>query len=158
LTLPGLHLVHEGQMEGFKTRLPVQLRRHPPEQTDPALVSFYGQLMNALSLAPFHEGGWRLLECNEAWAGNETYGNFVAHRWANREEVILVAVNLSAQAAQCYVPLDLPALGGGNWELQDLLSDARYYRPGDDLRHPGLYLDVPGYGHHIFHFHHSPLC
>jgi len=154
LTLPGLRLVYEGQMEGFKTRLPVQLGRRPPEPANPALVSFYEQLMNALSRAPFHEGNWRLLECKEAWPpGNDTYRNFAAHRWVNGDEVFLVAANLSAQRAQCHVPLEFPALTGRSCELRDLLSEARYQREGDALLHPGLYLDVPGYGHHIFRFH-----
>ena len=150
LTLPGMHLVHEGQMEGFHTRLPVQLARRRPEAANPELVSFYNQLMNALSLPPFHEGDWRLLECKDAWAGNDSHSNFVAHRWMNGDEMILVAANLLPQQSQCYVPLGLQALAGRSWELRDLLSGARYHRHGDDLLHPGLYLDVPGYGHHIF--------
>lgn len=152
LTLPGLHLLHDGQMEGFKTHIPVQLRRRPVEESDVGLVSFYKQLLNALSLAPFHEGSWRLLECKEAWPENGSYRNFVAHRWVHDDEVILVAANLSAQPAQCYVPLEFPPLAAGRWELQDLLSEARYGREGVALLDPGLYLDVAGYGHHIFRF------
>jgi hypothetical protein len=152
LTLPGLRVVHEGQMEGFRTRLPVQLRRRPLEHTNQALVSFYERLMSALSLVPLRVGNWRLLECKEAWPGNDSYRNFVAHRWVDGGEIILVAANLSAQPAQCYLPLENPALAGGRWELRDLLSKASYLREGDALLNPGLYLDVPGYGHHIFSF------
>ena len=35
LTLPGEILLHEGQLEGLRTRLPVQLGRRPLEQPDP---------------------------------------------------------------------------------------------------------------------------
>jgi glycosidase len=150
LTLPGLHMVHDGQMEGFKTRLPVQLARRPHEEANPDLVSFYERLMKALSLDVFHKGDWRSLECTDR--------NFVAHRWVDGADVVLVAANLSAQRAQCYVPLEFPALAGRSWELRDLVSDACYQREGDALLHPGLYLDVPAYGHHIFRFDHSPLC
>jgi hypothetical protein len=158
LTLPGLHLAHQGQMQGFKMRLPVQLGRGPAEQVDPALAGFYERLMNALSQAPFHDGTWRLLECREAWPGNNTYPDFVAHRWVNSEDIILVVANLSEHHAQCYVPLECPVLAGRRWELQDVLSDVRYQREGDALLNPGLYVGVPGYGHHVFRFHHSPLC
>ena len=34
--------------------------------------------------------------------------------------------------------------------LQDLLSDARHIREGDDLLNRGLYLDLPAWGFHIF--------
>jgi hypothetical protein len=44
----------------------------------------------------------------------------------------------------------LPALAGRTWLLKDLLSEAVYLRDGDGLLSPGLYLDVPAYGQHLF--------
>jgi len=76
----------------------------------------------------------------------------VAHRWTKGDELVLIAANVSGQPAQCYLPLESPALSGCMWELCDLLSDLRYEREGDAMLDPGLYLDVPGYGHHIFQF------
>jgi hypothetical protein len=34
--------------------------------------------------------------------------------------------------------------------LRDLLGEARYERGGDDLAGRGLYLDIPGWGCHVF--------
>jgi MtN3 and saliva related transmembrane protein len=42
LTLPGARLLHEGQFEGAKARLPVFLGRRPSEPHDQDLVAFYG--------------------------------------------------------------------------------------------------------------------
>jgi hypothetical protein len=61
-----------------------------------------------------------------------------------------VAANLAGEPAQCFVPLPVTGLAGRDWELADLLSEARYTRPGDDLAARGLYLDLPGYGCHLF--------
>jgi hypothetical protein len=150
LTLTGLRLLHEGQMEGRRTKLPVQLGRRPQEPADEGLLEHYRRLLAALAHAVFHEGGWRMIEPREAWAGNPSHENFVASLWTSGEDLRLVAVNLSDARAQCYLPLDLPALAGRQWLLSDALSDAQYLRDGDSLLSPGLYLDVPGYGHHLF--------
>jgi len=52
--------------------------------------------------------------------------------------------------AQCSLYFDLPSLAGKKWWLQDLLSDARYLEDGSQLLSSGLYLDMPGYGYHVF--------
>ncbi|MGA8028331.1 MAG: alpha-amylase family glycosyl hydrolase, partial [Bryobacteraceae bacterium] len=153
LTLPGLRLLEDGQMEGRVTRLPVQLAHGPEEAANPRLGDFYRRLLAALHLPAFHEGSWHLLQAREAWSGNPTYGSFVTHCWARGEDFILIAANFSSGSAQCYIPLEVPALTGCKWELRDLLSDAIYEREGDAMLHPGLYLDVPAWGKHIFQFH-----
>jgi hypothetical protein len=34
--------------------------------------------------------------------------------------------------------------------LRDLMSDVAYLRHGGELVDPGLYLDMPAWGHHVF--------
>jgi len=150
LTLPGLRLLHEGQLEGCRLKLPVQLGRRPPEPPEPGQEPFYRRLLVALRHPVFHDGHWRLLTPQEGWPGNPSYRNFEAHCWVLGEERRSMVVNLSPDQAQCFLPLGLPALAGRSWHLQDLLSDARYVRDGDDLLGRGLYLDMPGYGYHLF--------
>jgi hypothetical protein len=150
LTLPGMRLVHEGQMEGRRLKLPVQLGRRSVESSQPGMEPFYKQLLTALSHPIFHKGQWRLLEPEPAWPGNSSHGNFVAHSWALSEDRRLVVANLASGWSQCYVRLDWSDLAGQTWEVVDLLSEARYIRDGDDLLGRGLYLDVPGYGTHLF--------
>ncbi len=150
LTLPGLRLFHEGQLEGWRTKLSVHLGRRPQEPTDEGVLLHHRRLLAALSRPVFHEGEWGQVEPREAWAGNPTHLHFVAGRWALGEEFRLTAANLSNGRAQCYLPLGLPALAGRAWLLRDLLSEARYERDGDGLLAPGLFLDVPAYGHHLF--------
>ena len=150
LTLPGLRLLHEGQLEGRRFKLPVQLDRRQPEPPEPGLEPFYRRLLAALRHPVLHDGDWRSLEPREQRTGNPSFRHFVAHRWALGDEHRLVVVNLAPDAAQCCLPLDLPALAGRPWRLQDLLSGARYVRDGDELLARGLYLDLPGYGCHLF--------
>jgi hypothetical protein len=111
---------------------------------------FYRRLLAALRHPVFHDGAWRLLEPQAEWSGNPSYRNVVAHGWTLGEARRLTAVNLGSERAQCFLPLDLADLTGRSWRLQDLLGEARYVRDGDDLAARGLYLDLPGYGYHLF--------
>ena len=45
LTLPGAKLLHEGQLEGRRVRLPVFLSRRPDESPDRDLQAFYQRLL-----------------------------------------------------------------------------------------------------------------
>ena len=152
LTLPGLRLLHEGQMEGRRAKLSVHLGRRPEEPADAGVAAHHRRLLAALARPVMHDGEWRQVEPRAAWDSNPSHGHFVAGRWALGDELRLVAANLSPARAQCYLPLERPALAGRRWLLRDLLSDARYERDGDALLAPGLYLDVPAYGHHLFEF------
>ena len=150
LTLPGARLVHEGQMEGWQIRTPVQLGRRPFEPSDDNLLLHYKRLLQALSAELFHSGQWKLLNPQQVSDGNLSCRNFIAFHWVAGNERRLVVVNLSSSRSQCYLPLDLPKADGLCWAFRDQLSDARYIRDGDRLLTPGLYLDLPDYGYHLF--------
>ena len=48
-TLPGARLYHDGQLEGRRKRIPIQLARGPDKPTDSDLRPFYGRLLRAVS-------------------------------------------------------------------------------------------------------------
>jgi hypothetical protein len=142
-------LVHEGQIEGRRVKIPVQLGRRPAEPVDPFLQAHYERLLHASSDPLFHQGAWRLLEPRPAGPG-ESYRGFIGYHWSTDAARRLVVVNWSAERAQCFLPLELPGLAGFSWLLRDLLSDAAYERDGNDLSSRGLYLDMPGFAYHLF--------
>jgi hypothetical protein len=134
---PGLRFFQQGQFEGRKTRVPVQLCRAPAEPADPDLEAFYGRLLH---LAP-REGDWSLVECRSAWEGNWTCDCFIAFAWqipGGRQ--LLIAVNYAPNQSQCSLPLPPKPL-----RLRDLLGPAVY-----DRNAPDLYLDLPPWGYHVF--------
>ncbi len=148
LALPGLRLVHEGQTEGCRIKLPVQLGRRLEEAPDHGVEAFYRRLLEALRHPVFHEGEWTLIEPDQAWSGNPSHTGFIAYSWRLGEERRLIAVNLSPFQGQCFVPLDLPSRDA--WLFCDHLSEARYEREGADIASRGLYLDIAGYGCCLF--------
>ena len=148
-TLPGARLFHEGQFEGRKIRLPVFLGRRPPEPANPALQAFYKRLLDAIDAPVFRGGQWAL--CNRTgWPDNPSYQNLVAWSWVEDDGRYLIVVNLSDSAAQARVQVPWDELRGKTWRLVGALSDATYDRNGDEMRDPGLYVDLKPWDCQLF--------
>jgi Alpha amylase, catalytic domain len=151
-TIPGMFMVRDGQMDGAQADVPVQLRREPDEPLDDGLHEFYARLMLATNDETFRLGQAIRMEPVQAWGENMTHEGIVARLWVGQHRQLRLAVaNLTPEPAQGYIPLPLPEFAGKVVQLRDLLDDeATYIRQGDDLLTRGLYLDLPGYGGHIF--------
>jgi hypothetical protein len=148
---PGLRFLHQGQLEGAKIRLPVHLCRRPLEPVDEELRAFYRSLLACLRNPGLREGMWTLLDCRPAWDGNWTHESFVAQGWrGDLGDRFVIVVNFSDHQSQCYVSPPFSDLVGERWTLRDLLSDITYKREGGGLVEPGLYLDLPAWGYHVF--------
>jgi len=152
LTLPGLRLVHEGQMEGCRQKLPVQLGRRPLEPLEPRVQRFYSRLLSALSAPVFHDGRWRPLHLRASPTGGDSDCSCGGMSWSSGDEKRLIVANLTDSPAHCMLPIELPGLDGHFWVLEDLLGEARYLRDGSALQRRGLNLDIPPYGCYLFRF------
>jgi hypothetical protein len=150
-TQQGARLLHEGQFEGRKVRLPVFLGRRPEERLDPELTAFYAKLLKAIRAPLFRQGEWRLCE-RSGWADNATFENLVAWCWTLGQARALVVVNLSAERSQARVRLPWNDLSGRSRTLKDLLTGARYERDGAELEVAGLYVDLEAWGFHVLEF------
>lgn len=149
LTLPGARLLHEGQLEGRRVRLPVFLGRRPVEPVDDGLVAFYRQLLGALGSCAFRDGQWQLCECT-GWPDNPTWRDILAWCWDAGGERYLIVVNLSARPAQARVQVPWGDLRGRAWQLVDALSGEAFERSGDEMRGVGLYVALaPWFAHFV---------
>jgi hypothetical protein len=152
-TLQGLRFYHDGQFEGRRARLPVQLGVMPDEPVDEGLLAFYRRLLAIVDSAPFHDGEWRLLHISPA--GDDSHENVVAWRWHDDHAgtaLRIVVVNLGDGPAQGRVALagDLPA-DGETLTFEDLLDGQRYSWPRVTLdTDGGLYVRLERGGAHIF--------
>jgi glycosidase len=140
-TLPGAVLLHEGQFEGRKVRLPVFLARRPVEPPDAHLRAFYVALLEAIANEGLRQGEWRLCTRN-GWPDNSSYLNIVAWCWTGRDARHLVIINLGDSAAQARVPVPGEGIGGRTWRLLDVLTGETWDRNGDELCGTGLYVDL----------------
>ena len=65
-TIQGLRFFHDGQFEGRRARLPVQLGVMAEETGDEHLLAFYRRLLSIVGDEQFHRGEWRLLDVASA--------------------------------------------------------------------------------------------
>jgi hypothetical protein len=151
-TVPGAKLFHEGQFEGRRVRLPVFLARRPKEEPDQDLQDFYKRLLAAIKVPLFREGQW-LLCTRMGWPDNPAYQNLVAWSWVNNDDRCLIVVNLSDSSAQGNVQAPWEEVRGKLWRLVDALSGVTYDRDGNEMRDPGLYVDLGPWGYHFFRLH-----
>ncbi len=149
LTLPGARLLHEGQFEGFRARLPVFLGRRPVEPVDRDLVAFYERLLTATHRGVFRTGTWRLCE-RSGWPDNQSCQNIVSWCWVKNGDRFLIVVNFGRETAQARVHVPWDELRGKTWRLDDVLSSEVYDRSGDDLRDAGLYVEMGAWKCHLF--------
>ncbi len=148
-TLPGARLIHEGQLEGRKVRLPVFLARRPFEAVNLELMAFYRRLLRAIDHDVFRSGSWQLCSLL-GWPDNQSCQNLFACCWDNHEERRLIIVNFSPTTSQACVQVPWADLRGKMWSLLDLLEGISYQRSGDEMVNAGLYVELGPWEFHFF--------
>jgi glycosidase len=157
LGLPGLCLLHEGQLTGARNRLSVHLARGRLESDQADIVELYGSLLKVLQQTAVGAGQARLLRAREAWSGNPTHLNFVAIQWTSKADSFeVVLVNLAPHDGQCYLDLDGDDIADSGWKMTDLLGPQVFERDGSALKKSGLYVDVPAHAAQVFQFARQP--
>jgi glycosidase len=149
---PGMRFFYRGQLSGSKVRVPVHLRRAPPEAPDLHVVAFYEKLLPIVNSPLGKSGAWQHLESATAWAGNTSNSNFVSFLLTLDQHHLLVSVNLAPYRGQCRIKLPSPAPSRSAVCFQELLTGEHYERAGRELSADGLFIDLPGYGGHILSF------
>ena len=90
---PGMRFFQSGQETGATKRVPTQLCRPPLEDTNPLTVEFYDRLFALLSKHPAcSNAAWALINPLPAWEGNDTFDNFIAYSWCDKDCLIYVVV------------------------------------------------------------------
>jgi hypothetical protein len=149
LTLPGAKLLHEGQLEGRKVKLPVFLGRRPAEPVDGDLLAFHENLMGQVTRGAFKDGAWAPCETS-GWPDNQSCRNILAWCWVRDDDRFLIVINFRDEASQARIQVPWDELRGKQWHLGDVLSGETYDRSGDEMRDAGLYVDLAPWGCHVF--------
>jgi hypothetical protein len=123
-TIPGLRFSYDGQFEGRRVRLPMQLGRDEEEPVDAALAAFYKRLMAVVDDPVFHEGEWSLCAVRSA---AETSAEILAWQWKSDDALRLVVVNLGRVPADAHIDMAAElAPGADQFVFEDLLGGERH--------------------------------
>ncbi|MBS1119235.1 MAG: alpha amylase [Deltaproteobacteria bacterium] len=147
-TLPGIALLHEGEADGRRIRIPVTLGRRPAEPPDLELRAFVALLLAALA-GGMRRGVWSLAPIR-GWPDNASAERLLGWTWTAADHRHLVVVNPTAARADGRVGIPWTDLEGRTIRLDDLLSGQRFEREGGPLASDGLYVALEGHGVHCF--------
>ncbi|MEW6196445.1 MAG: alpha-amylase family glycosyl hydrolase [Bacteroidota bacterium] len=150
-TIPGMRFYYDGQFEGKRIKLPVQLGREPEEHTLNGINLFYEKLLKITSDEIFKKGKWELLEPISSWEGNYTHHNILAWEWNYNTSKRIVVINYSDSLSTCRLKLDTRGYPE-NVDITDLLDDQIYLRSSEEVFHTGLYVELKPWQSHIFHY------
>ncbi|HSP89104.1 MAG TPA: alpha-amylase family glycosyl hydrolase [Ignavibacteriaceae bacterium] len=148
-TIKGIKLYNDGQLEGLKTKLPVQLGRQPEEKTSQRVKEYYQLLLGITREKIFKEGNWTLLEPIPAGEGNNNFQNFLTWIWDYKNDLRIVVINYSSATSQCRLSILLDS-EKENITLIDLLTGDEYLRSVKEMEKPGLFIELKGFHSHIF--------
>jgi glycosidase len=147
-TLPGVALLHEGEADGRRVRVPVTLGRRPDEPVDTEVRAAVDRLVAAIG-GGVRRGDWQLLTV-DGWPDNQSARRLLAWSWVGGARRHVVVVNLSDERADGRVRLDWADLGGRRCVFDDLLAGVSYEREGDAVVGDGLYVALDPDAAHLF--------
>jgi hypothetical protein len=150
LTVPGARLVHEGQMEGFKIKLPVQLGRRQTEEINQGLLEFYQNLLNLIPGKEFSHDKWSLCRSDPVDSDDSSFNNIISYLWWVDNKYRLIVVNFSQYFSKAHVRIDPLDYGSDKWVFKDLLTENEFQFEGKDLDEYGLYVELEAWKGHVF--------
>jgi hypothetical protein len=151
----GLKLFHEGQLEGRRVKVPVQLARRPAETPDGAAVDFYRRLLEILDDPAFLSGTFASVTPLPAGTGDASHESLVAfHRRAAEAPASdpgwLVVANLGPTPARGRLLCPAGFDAQRTYVLADRLTGARYDRDGAGLSRDGVYVELEPWASQVF--------
>ena len=155
----GLRLFHEGQLEGRRVKIPVQLGRRPPENEDAEIALFYERTMSVLQDPVFHSGHVTQHDVHSTGWGDTSNESLAALFWEQANPSVgasldlgrLIVVNLSGTRSYGRIPLSSARfLKEKKYIFLDRYDGKRYEREGDELNWPGLFVALEGHQFHLF--------
>lgn len=147
-TLPGMRFYQQGEIEGRKVHLPINLRMAAPEISDPFSVETFRRILRITKEDVFHTGAWSLLEIVDD--GDNTAGNLAIYEWRSKSAWKVIAVNLSGSSAQGRVRVGDRVSPGVQYQFNDELNEVVYPRDGKELHDVGLFVRLDAGQAHLF--------
>ena len=150
-TIQGMKFYYDGQFEGKRIKLPVQLGREPIERISGTVSKYYSKLLNVTKEDIFTYGDWQLLLPITAGNGNISYENFFAWQWTYNNMKKIVIINYLDYTCQCRVKFNVPA-GIDVLVIYDQLNDRIFERSTSEITNYGLFVELKGFASHILTF------
>lgn len=150
-TIPGMKLYFDGQFEGKKIKLPVQLTREPIEKVSDSIANFYTKLLSITKEEIFSKGKWKMIDPLPAADDNHSHENILTWEWRMGEDVRVVVINYSDSTSQCRLKIQLNSMAN-DIKILDILNEIEYNRSINEIKTSGLFIELKSFHCHIFEF------
>jgi glycosidase len=150
-TIPGIAFYFDGQCDGKKIKLPLQLGREPEEKQDERIKEFYRNLFSITKADVFRNGNWKLLEARPVADSDHSYENLLAWEWRLDNALRVVIVNYNNSTSRCRLRFKVKS-ESDEIILSDLINHTHYKRSGKEISEKGLFVELKSYNSHIFSF------
>ena len=144
LTIPGMKLFYNGQLDGKKTRCPIQLGKLSTDRGLKTLKDFYSKLLPVINDETYKKGTFNLLQPIMHDEKDQSYKNILAWCWQGYNKYIITIVNYSSKNSKCKIKLST-----NNFplkvELKDLLTKANLKIASKKLNNQGFIVQLKGY-------------
>jgi hypothetical protein len=148
-TIQGMKLYYDGQFEGKKVKLPVQLGREPEDKISVSLQEYYNKIFRITKSEIFKVGHWLMIDPLPVSNNNDTFENMFAWQWKLGDELRIVIINYSVSTSQCRIRFELKT-GNKEIKMTDLLTNEEYSRSASEIHDLGLFVELKSYHSHIF--------
>jgi Alpha amylase, catalytic domain len=151
LTLPGVRLLHQGQLEGRTIRTPLHLGRRPEEPEDSVVHQHYSRLLRLALGRVSGTGRWSSCDTSGC-QDNVSHCHLLTWCWQDSSERCLVVVNYSHEQAQGHVRIPWEDLTGRSLRLVDMLENDVHKNGGNQLTGAGLFVDLQPWAYRLMRF------
>jgi hypothetical protein len=148
-TILGISFYFDGQCDGKRIKLPVQLGREPEEKQDEKIKEFYRNLFRITKADIFRNGTWKLLETSPVADSDSSYENLLAWEWRLDRELRIVVVNYNSSTSRCRLKFNTQSVSD-DIVLTDLLNNVTYKRSVNEISEKGLFIELKSFNSHIF--------
>ncbi|HEX9253466.1 MAG TPA: alpha-amylase family glycosyl hydrolase [Ignavibacteriaceae bacterium] len=150
-TIPGVAFYFDGQCDGKRIKLPVQLGREPEEKQDEKIKEFYRNLFRITKSNIFRKGNWKLLESNPVADSDLSCENLLSWEWRLDNELRVVVVNYNNSTSRCRLKFNIQS-NSDDIVLTDLVNSVTYKRSVKEIAEKGLFIELKAFNSHIFSF------
>lgn len=150
-TIPGIAFYFDGQCDGKRIKLPLQLGREPEEKQDEKIKEFYRNLFQITKAEVFRKGEWKLLEPIAIGQNDHSFENLLAWQWRLEDDVRIVIINYHNSTSRCRLKFDIN-VSSDEIILSDLLNRNTYKRSVNEINEKGLFVELKSFNSHIFSF------
>lgn len=110
LTMPGMKLIYDGQLEGEKIKYPVQLGKTPDVKVSKQIKEFYDKILEIVNEEVYKRGTFNLITPHKIKAGDNSDENILAWYWKSDRKLMLTIVNYSTKNSNCKISLSTEKL------------------------------------------------